>query len=310
MPTAFISYSWESPEHKTWVKNLAARLRSDGIETILDQWNLKLGDQLTEFMERSIRENDYVLVICTPKYKIKSDNRTGGVGYEGDIITSEIFSYRNNKKFIPIHREGEWKEAAPISFLGKYYVDFKGNPYPEDSYRDLLATIQNKGTSIPPIINKSPTIQPKAAATKIKDATVNVYEDIRIEGIIVDKVSIPRMDGSRGSALYMIPFKLSRKPSSTWVEYFIDSWDNPSSYTSMHRPGIARIESMSIILDGTTMDEVKKYHRDTLKLAVKTANEKEKLAIQRDLIHQKLVNIEIEKHTEEVNNIAKTINFD
>jgi hypothetical protein len=41
-------------------------------------------------MEKSVRENDYVLIICTPTYKSKSDNRVGGVGYEGDIMTGKF----------------------------------------------------------------------------------------------------------------------------------------------------------------------------------------------------------------------------
>lgn len=42
-------------------------------------------------MEKSIRDNDHVLVVCTPSYKRKSDERHGGVGYEGDIMTGEAF---------------------------------------------------------------------------------------------------------------------------------------------------------------------------------------------------------------------------
>ena len=30
-PTAFISYSWDTEEHKAWVREFAARLRADGI---------------------------------------------------------------------------------------------------------------------------------------------------------------------------------------------------------------------------------------------------------------------------------------
>src|SRR5262245_48794393 len=54
-PTVFISYSWESSEHRDWVRDLAARLRADGVETTLDQWHAVPGDQLPQFMEREIR---------------------------------------------------------------------------------------------------------------------------------------------------------------------------------------------------------------------------------------------------------------
>ena len=88
VPSAFISYSWDSDEHKKWVRELAIQLRAQGIDVILDQWHTAPGDQLPAFMERAIRENDFVLIVCTPKYKDKSDSRSGGVGYEGDIMTA------------------------------------------------------------------------------------------------------------------------------------------------------------------------------------------------------------------------------
>ena len=69
---------------------MATDLRRDGIETILDQWHAVPGDQLPAFMEREIRENDYVLIICTPNYMLKSDERRGGVGYDGDIMTAAL----------------------------------------------------------------------------------------------------------------------------------------------------------------------------------------------------------------------------
>jgi hypothetical protein len=64
-------------------------------------------------MEREIRENDFVLVVCTPKYKTKSEARIGGVGYEGDIMTAEVLANQNHRKFIPVLARGAWIEAAP-----------------------------------------------------------------------------------------------------------------------------------------------------------------------------------------------------
>jgi hypothetical protein len=41
----------------------------------------------------------------------------------------------------------------------------------------------------------------------------------------------------------------------------------------MHRPGIARVYGDRIILDGTTMEEIERYHAKTLKLALEKTNE-------------------------------------
>src|SRR5690606_29362925 len=71
-PKAFMSYSWQPQAHKEWARELAARLRGDGVDVTLDQWATAPGDQLPQFMERAVRENDLILVLCTPEYKVKS----------------------------------------------------------------------------------------------------------------------------------------------------------------------------------------------------------------------------------------------
>jgi hypothetical protein len=151
-PKVFISYSWDGESHREWVRELATRLRTeDGVDVKLDCWETVPGDQLLEFMEQAVQESDYVLCICAPRYKEKFDRRSGGVGYEGDIMTGEVFVSRYQRKFIPIFRKGEWKEAAPSWLLGKYYVDMRGDPYSENSYQDLVTTLHGEHEEAPPI---------------------------------------------------------------------------------------------------------------------------------------------------------------
>jgi hypothetical protein len=176
-PKVFVSYSWDDEEHKNWVANLARKLREDGVETILDRWHAVPGDQLPEFMEREIRTNDFVLIICTPKYKKKSDNRTGGVGYEGDIIAGEVFVKNNDRKFIPVLAKGTWQEAAPSSLLGKYYIDLSARVGRELRYADLLSTLLEDREQPPPVgprkqkkhddKAKLPTLIPIASESRI-----------------------------------------------------------------------------------------------------------------------------------------------
>jgi hypothetical protein len=46
IPKVFISYSHDSQEHKKWVLDLATRLRNNGVDAIIDQWELRAGDDL------------------------------------------------------------------------------------------------------------------------------------------------------------------------------------------------------------------------------------------------------------------------
>ena len=83
-PKIFISYSHDSEEHKEWVYRLATDLMGKGIDTVLDQWDLDLGANLSKFMENGLQESDRVLAVCTDKYIEKSNDGVGGVGYENN----------------------------------------------------------------------------------------------------------------------------------------------------------------------------------------------------------------------------------
>jgi hypothetical protein len=79
IPSVFISYSHDSEEHKNWVLQLATRLRSNGVNVLLDRWNLKLGNDLASFMERGLSKSQRVVCVCSENYGKKSNERWGGL---------------------------------------------------------------------------------------------------------------------------------------------------------------------------------------------------------------------------------------
>lgn len=303
-PKAFISYSWDNASHKEWVADLATKLRADGVETILDQWHTAPGDQFPAFMEKEIRENDYVLIICTPNYRIKSDERQGGVGYEGDIMTSEVLNQSNHRKFIPILARGKWEDSAPSWLKGKYYVDLSTPEQYKKNYSDLTATLLEERPVAPPLQTSSRPAYPDPTEKLPSD------EPIEIVGVIVDEVTEPTRDGTPGSALYTVPLRLNREPSSLWSDIFVQTWNSPPSLTSMHRPGIARVFGAKIVLDGTTIEEVKKYHRETLVLCVNRANSEEANILEHKRRENERRLQQSEAHRKRVEDIADDLSFD
>ena len=301
---AFMSYSWDDDQHKEWVAKLATNLRDDGVETILDQWHAGPGDQLPEFMERQIRENDYVLIICTPNYRLKSDGRKGGVGYEGDIMTAEVHNQRNHRKFIPILAQGTWENAAPSWLKGKYYIDLSSPDRYEKNYPDLIATLLGERQIAPPLR------RPLQTSSKPQTKESSPSDPLRIIGVIVDEVTEPTMDGTPGSALYAVPFRLNRQPSSLWSEIFVRTWNRPPRFTTMHRSGIARVVGSKIILDGTTIDEVKRYHKETLILCVEKANEEEARILELRRQEEERRRQNTEQHRATVESMASELDFD
>jgi len=156
VPRVFISYSWDGEEHQSWVKNLAARLRDNGVDITLDQWEVRPATRLPHFMENAVRENDFVLVVCTEAYKKKADKRIGGVGYEDAIITGEILELGNPERFLPLLRSGAWVNSRPSWLAGATYLDFRGSPYQEAAYVRLLDAIFGVLPQAPPLGSRVP----------------------------------------------------------------------------------------------------------------------------------------------------------
>ena len=137
-PKVFISYSHDSPEHKRWVSELAVQLRRNGVDAILDQWDLRLGDDITRFMERGIVDADRILIVCTDNYVSKANTGEGGVGYERMIITKEIVENQGNNKFIPIIRQTEWEDKTPEFLKERAYIDFTDDNQFNAKFEELL----------------------------------------------------------------------------------------------------------------------------------------------------------------------------
>ena len=141
-PSCFISYSWDDNDHKDWVRNLATKLRENGVDTRLDQWDLSLGgDQLT-YMETGVRECNFVLLVCTPIFAKKANTGIGGVGYEKIIVTGEIYQkVASPRKFIPVLRKGNPNDSLPSYLKSKMYVDFRNDDLFNSKLEELLRHI-------------------------------------------------------------------------------------------------------------------------------------------------------------------------
>ncbi|MCJ7449526.1 MAG: toll/interleukin-1 receptor domain-containing protein [Bacteroidales bacterium] len=155
--TVFISYSWDNEEHKSWVLNLANKLTDNGVYVLLDRFDLKAGKPMTQFMEKSVNNSNKVLLIMTPNYKDKADNRTGGVGYEYSMITQELYLKQDNEKFIPIIRQGNYNESAPKFLSTLISHDMRNDSTFEKDFSELIKIIYDEPEIKRHPLGKKPT---------------------------------------------------------------------------------------------------------------------------------------------------------
>lgn len=155
-PLVFVSYSHDDDAHIEWVLKLSSDLRNHGIDVIIDKWDLKLGDDLRFFMERSSKKSAYVLCICSENYVHKSNTGEGGAGYESTIISYPLLSNSNLNSIIPIVRNNKGEEKTPTFLRAKVYLDFSDDDKYFEKYRELISRIHENDEVMKPKLGTNP----------------------------------------------------------------------------------------------------------------------------------------------------------
>jgi hypothetical protein len=160
-PIVFFSYSWDTQDHKLWVLKLASDLIKNGIDVLIDVWDLdRYKNDLNFFMESGIREADKVIMICTPKYAKKANERSGGVGIENTIITGEFYDKTKSGKYITIAKNysKNFTECLPSYVQSRYTIDFNNNEDYRNSFDELIRKILNVPRYQKPKLGKLPNL--------------------------------------------------------------------------------------------------------------------------------------------------------
>ncbi len=168
-PTCFISYSWDSDNHKKWIRDLSTLLQDNGVTVLLDQWDAYPGMDLPHYMETAISQSDYVLLICTPTFATKANAGKGGVGYEKTIVTGEVFmGSASPKKFVPILHSGDPKISLPAYLKSKLFIDFRELSSFDDSFEELLRHIYDSPKYVRPVLGSKPSfIKPSRPSREV-----------------------------------------------------------------------------------------------------------------------------------------------
>jgi hypothetical protein len=118
-PKVFISYSHDSEEHEDRVLALSNRLRQDGFDARIDQYEVSPPEGWPVWMVRQVRESDFVLAICTETY-LKRAERREEPGKGHGVILESVLTYQQiydagskNVKFIPVLLQGGERSHIP-----------------------------------------------------------------------------------------------------------------------------------------------------------------------------------------------------
>lgn len=168
MPTVFISYSHDTDSHRDRVRELAERLRRDGVVVVIDRDKLPGGpnEGWPTWSEAQVKECDQVLVACTERYyrSYEGDMPTGqglGAACEAGAIRQILYNLASiNPKFrVILFEEGD-STHIPLG-LQKYH---RFELWRGESYAQLLAWVTPPaagGAGTQPLITPTAVQWPK-----------------------------------------------------------------------------------------------------------------------------------------------------
>ena len=180
-PKIFISYAWADEEYQEQVLSFASQLVSDGIDVVLDKWDLTEGNDTYAFMEKCVTDTTItnVLMLLDPVYAKKADDHSGGVGTETQIISTKVYQEVSQDKFIPVvmKRESDGKVCKPTYLQGRLHFDLSIAEDYDLTYQRLVKTLFGEEIYAKPELGKKPNWVEKQIS--ISPKTIVVYDSLK-----------------------------------------------------------------------------------------------------------------------------------
>jgi GTPase SAR1 family protein len=164
-PECFISYAWGNKEQERWVeRSLATDLQKAGIGVVLDRWeNARVGASVSRFVER-IERCDRVIMVGTPLYRKKYDNKDTSMGYvvaaEVDIISNRLLGTEAQKETVlPLLLAGQKTSSLPPLLHSRVFADFRDERAYFTTAFDLILDLYGIAYSNPAVADLRESLQ-------------------------------------------------------------------------------------------------------------------------------------------------------
>jgi hypothetical protein len=211
-PRLFISYSHDSREHQDRVRALADRLRQDGIDALIDQYDIAPPNGWPMWMDREIQKADFVALVCTDTYRKRVEQRElpgrgRGVLWEAKLIYNRLYAEDTDyQRFIPILMEGGAESFIPLPLQGLSHYEVDTAKGYEDFYGHLTYQMRPKM----PVLGErksQPVIEPQSYPASLEVRTHRKAEtnlDRRNRLQMLKRVRLDWIDGVLKQSLYKV----------------------------------------------------------------------------------------------------------
>ena len=211
-PRVFISYSHDSRGHEDQVRALADRLREDGVDAVLDQYDTAPKDGWPMWMDREIQRAAFVVLVCTDTYRTRVEgreepNKGRGVLWEAKLIYNHLYQTDAAvQRFVPVLMQGGAPSAIPWPVRGFTYYPIDT----EEGYEDLYRHLTGQPRYTEPVLGKRkslPGIAPQSYPASLElrtDSATPTSLDQRNRTQMLKRVRLDWVDGVLDRSLYKI----------------------------------------------------------------------------------------------------------
>src|SRR5271165_3274482 len=175
-PRVLISYTHDSPEHEARVLALSDRLRSDGIDAVLDQYEIFPKRGWIQWMNQQLEQVQFVLIVCTETYRRRAagEERPGvglGAVHESRRIKQALYDDGGvNERFIPVLMSAQDRPSILPELRDYTHFLISGDA----GYEALYGLLTNQPKVTKPVLGKLRALQPREAKPDSRNSSWNV----------------------------------------------------------------------------------------------------------------------------------------
>ncbi len=174
VPKVFISYAHSNKSFNEKVLEFSNKLRNNGIDANIDQYEESPNEGWQRWMEKQIRNSDFVLIVSNSNYynKIYDEiQKTKGINWEVNIVYQNMYDNKClNDKYIPAVFDDDEKEyiLTPLKPFTYYNISS------EDNFKQLFNRLCGIPNISKPILGELKPLSSKEAKTLFVTTPINL----------------------------------------------------------------------------------------------------------------------------------------
>jgi len=170
-PVVYISYCRSSAEDTAFAKQLAERLRGDGVRSLLDVWELRPGMDIDGWYSAAIRSSNFAIMIGSKALTAKWREKISQIDFKS---LRELIYYQHTR-CIPVLFPGISSRDLPPPFDNRVGVQMD----PDNSdigYTQLLYSLTGRNAvTAPPVRERNPSSRDPSQSVFLKRLTLSNF---------------------------------------------------------------------------------------------------------------------------------------